>query len=192
MRAKLPQYMETELNLFDYYTFISNKQVLISYKGPITDIIMAELSRDIRDKFADNPRASRKLFAIFMELAQNILYYSAEKKTIGTREESVGTILITEASEHYTFACGNLVDNAYIQDLAESCDLINSMDREALREYKREKRSGPSHERSKGAGIGLIHVALTSENPLSVQYKQVNDEATFFALSVKVHKKTIE
>jgi len=183
-----PQCMETELNLFDYYTFTSNKQVLISYKGPITDIIMAELSRDIRDKFADNPRASRKLFAIFMELAQNILYYSAEKKIISGRQDSIGTILITEANEHYTFACGNLVENSYIQELVESCELINSMDRDALREYKREKRSGPAHERSKGAGIGLIHVALTSENPLRVQYTQVNETSTFFSLSVRVHK----
>jgi hypothetical protein len=180
--------METELNLFDYYTFTSNKQVLISYKGPVTDIIMAELSRDIRDKFADNPRASRKLFAIFMELAQNILYYSAEKKTFGEREDGIGTILITEASEHYTFACGNLVENSYIHELVESCDLINSMDREALREYKREKRSGPANERSKGAGIGLIHVALTSENPLRVQYRQTDDNFTFFSISVRVHK----
>jgi len=180
--------METELSLFDYYTFASNKQVLIWYKGPITDVIMAELSRDIRDKFADNPRASRKLFAIFMELAQNILYYSVEKKFIGDREDSIGTILITEANEHYTFACGNLVDNKYIQELADGCDLINSMDREALREYKRERRSGPSQERSKGAGIGLIHVALTSENPLHVEYKQVDENSTFFSISVRVHK----
>lgn len=180
--------METELNLFDYYTFTSNKNVLISYKGPVTDVIMAELSRDIRDKFAANPRASRKLFAIFMELAQNVLYYSAEKKITGDREESIGTILITEASEHYTFGCGNLVENKYISELVEACEHINSLDRDSLREYKREKRSGKPGERSKGAGIGLIQVALTSENPLRAQYTQVDDAFSFFSVSVKVLK----
>jgi hypothetical protein len=180
--------MENELNLFDYYTFTSGKNVLISYKGPVTDIIMAELSRDIRDKFADNPRASRKLFAIFMELAQNVLFYSAEKKISGDRTESIGTILITEANAHYTFGCGNLVENQYISELVEACEHINTLDRDALREYKREKRSGKPGERSKGAGIGLIQVALTSENPLHAQYTQVNELHTFFSVSVKVLK----
>jgi hypothetical protein len=179
---------EIELNLYDYYTFTSNKSVIISYKGPVTDVIMAELSRDIRDKFSDNPKASRKLFAIFMELAQNILYYSAEKKIVGQREESIGTILITESGGHYTFGCGNLVENQYVQELVEACEHINTLDREALREYKREKRSGTPGERSKGAGIGLIQVALTSENPLKAEHILVNEAHSFFSVSVTVLK----
>ncbi|TAE13690.1 MAG: hypothetical protein EAZ95_10865 [Bacteroidetes bacterium] len=180
--------MDTELNLYDYYTFTSNKNVIISYKGPVTDVIMAELSRDIRDKFSDNPKASRKLFAIFMELAQNILFYSAEKKMVGQRQESIGTILITGGTEHYTFGCGNLVENQYIQELVDACEHINTLDRDALREYKREKRSGAPGERSKGAGIGLIQVALTSENPLHAQHIPVNADHSFFSVSVKVHR----
>jgi hypothetical protein len=180
--------MEQEFSLFDYYTLTSNKHVLISYKGPVTDVIMAEISRDIRSKFSDNQKASRKLFSIFMELAQNILYYSAEKVHFGDNQDSVGTILITEAEDHYTFSCGNLVENSYIQELVTDCEYINSLDRENLREYKREQRAKPQKERSKGAGIGLIHVALTSENPLSVDYIPVDDAFTFFSIAVKVHK----
>ena len=180
--------MQNELSLFDYYTFTSSRRVLISYKGPVTDVIMAEISKDIRDKFAENPRISRKLFAIFMELAQNILYYSAEKTTIGSDKGGIGTILITETDEHYTFACGNLVEQQYVQELADGCTLINSMDKDELREYKRERRSSPQHERSKGAGIGLIQVAITAENKLVVEHKQIDEGHTFFSISVKIEK----
>ncbi|MCS6821313.1 MAG: SiaB family protein kinase [Microscillaceae bacterium] len=177
-----------EFSLYDYYMLTNKRNVLISYKGPVTDVILAEISRDIRAKLSANPQIGRKIFAVFMELAQNILYYSAEKINFGGRNDSVGTILITQnvETETYTFACGNLVEVEYIKDLIESCNIINSMDREALREYKRQQRSAPQKERSKGAGIGLIQVALTTDSPLHAEYKQVNEKYVFFSLAVDI------
>lgn len=178
---------EPEFSLFDYYSLTKRDDVLISYKGPVSDTILAEISRDIRDKFSESPKASKKLFAIFVELAQNILYYSSEKVQFSNRNDSIGTILITKTSKHLTFSCGNLVENKYINDLVEGCEKINSLDREELREYKRETRSAPQKERSKGAGIGLIQVALTSGNPLGVEARQVDEKYSFFSLSVKIN-----
>ncbi len=178
---------EPEFSLFDYYSLTKRDDVLISYKGPVSDTILAEISRDIRDKFSESPKASKKLFSIFVELAQNILYYSSEKVQFSNRNDSIGTILITKTSKHLTFSCGNLVENKYINDLVEGCEKINSLDREELREYKRETRSSPQKERSKGAGIGLIQVALTSGNPLGVEARQVDEKYSFFSLSVKIN-----
>ncbi|NJL12838.1 MAG: hypothetical protein HC913_07475 [Microscillaceae bacterium] len=177
---------DREFSLYDYYSLIRRDDVLISYKGPVTEIILSEISRDIRNKFADNPKTSKKLFSIFIELAQNILYYSSEKINYGDHHDSVGTILITRKGDHHTFACGNLVENKYIDQLVESCETINNLDREELREYKRQTRSGPQKDRSKGAGIGLIQVALTSGNPLEVESRAVDDKYSFFSISVKV------
>jgi hypothetical protein len=175
-------------NLFDYYSLIQRENILISYKGPVTPVIMAEISADIRNKLAEDPKASRKLFAIFMELAQNILFYSAEKVAFSNRNDSVGLLLLTEAEDMYTFYCGNLVQNKRVNELIEGCNTINSLDREELRRYKRDSRNGPQKEFSKGAGIGLIHVALTSENPLKIDCQPVNSEYSFFSLSVTIKK----
>ncbi len=181
--------MSEIINLFDYYSFSNSKGVLLSYKGPVTEVIMAEISRDIRDKLSSNPSASRKLFAVFMELAQNILFYSAERITFANRNDSVGILLITENENDYTFSCGNLVENKQLEELLESCDAINTLDREDLRKFKREVRSRPvQDERSRGAGIGLIHVALTSRHPLQVEHRKLNERHSFFALSVRVSK----
>lgn len=178
--------MDKKLSLFDYYTLTNDRNVLISYKGPVTDVIMSEISRDIRNKFAESPRISRKLFSVFIELAQNILYYSAEKVIFGGRRDSVGTIMVTTHDDFFYFECGNLVEQQYAGELLESCDKINSLSREELRKYKRETRNNPAGSRSKGAGIGLIQTALTSGNPLEVDFKKVNEQFSFFTLSVKV------
>ncbi len=181
--------MSEILNLFDYYSLTNSKEVVLSYKGPVTEVIMAEISRDIRDKLADKPTASRRLFAVFMELAQNILFYSAEKITFSNRNDSVGIILITELNDEYLFSCGNLVENDYLEDLVSSCETINNLDRDDLRKFKREVRNSPvQSERSKGAGIGLIHVALTSRHPLEVEHRKLDEQYSFFAISVRVKK----
>ncbi|MDX2303536.1 MAG: SiaB family protein kinase [Microscillaceae bacterium] len=177
-----------EISLYDYYSLTRRDDVMISYKGPVTDIILSEISRDIRNKLADNPKISKKLFSVFIELAQNILYYSSEEIFFADKRDRVGTILITQAEDHFTFGCGNMVENKYINDLVESCNKINSLDREELREYKRETRSSPKKDRSKGAGIGLIQVALTSGNPLQVEAHSIDDKYSFFSISVIIDK----
>jgi hypothetical protein len=178
--------VQAEFSLFDYYSITRRDDVLISYKGPVTDIILSEISKDIRDKFGSNPNISKKLFAVFIELAQNILYYSSEKIHFADKKDSIGTLLITKMPDHFTFSCGNLVENKFIEELIVGCEKINSLNREELREFKRATRSGPKKDRSKGAGIGLIQVALTSGNPLSVESRKVDDSFSFFSLSVKI------
>lgn len=162
--------------------------VIIAYNGPLTSVIMSEISQDIRQKFVHNPRVCRKIFAIFIELAQNILFYSAEKTNFGFRQDSVGAILIAQDEEHYYFVSGNKVENRYMKELLVNCNTINTLDREGLRQYKREQRIRPAKNRSKGAGIGLIQVAITSGNPLDVVFQKLDGKHTFFSLSVRVKK----
>jgi hypothetical protein len=180
--------MEAEFSIFDYYSITRRPNVMICYRGPVSDVILREISKDIRAKFADNAQVSRKIFAIYMELAQNILYYSSEKINLNNRQDSIGTILLTQNEEGYNFSFGNLVEVKYLEELVESCDIINTMDRETLREYKREQRSADRKERSKGAGIGLIQVALTSRHPLKAEYRKIDDGHAFFSITVRVSK----
>jgi hypothetical protein len=177
-------------SLFEYYQLTKQPNVMICYRGPVSDIILREISKDIRTKFSYDVQASRKIFAIYMELAQNILYYSSEKIHLSHRQDSIGTILLTQNSEHYIFSCGNLVENQYVQDMLDDCKLINSLDREALREHKREQRNSPRKARSKGAGIGLIQVALTSRLPLQMEHRQIDDTHSFLSITVRVQKES--
>lgn len=180
-------FRKEKLSLYDYYALTRFDDVLISYKGPITPVILSEISKDIRNKFADTPKVSKKIFSVFMELAQNILYYSSEKINFGGRHDSVGTILVSRNEGYHVFSCGNLVRIEDVERLLESCKTINSLNRDELREYKRVNRNAPQQEYSKGAGIGLIQVALTSGNPLEVEVREVDEQYSFFSISVKIN-----
>ena len=179
--------MKTKVKMFDHFV-IQDKQILISYKGPVTPVIMAEISRDIQDKLADNPRASRKVFSVFMELAQNILYYSSEKVQYAGRIDSVGMLQILELDEHYVFSCGNTINHEHVEQLIESCNTINSLDKEELRKLKRHQRRQPANEISQGAGIGLVQVAILSGNPLEIHAQDLDEEHSIFTLTVNINK----
>ncbi len=182
--------MGESFSLFEYYQITTQPNVMICYRGPVSDIILREISKDIRAKFSHDVQVSRKIFAIYMELAQNILYYSSEKINLNQRQDSIGTILLTQNNDFYIFACGNLIENQYLQGMLDDCALINSLDRDGLRQHKREQRKAPQKARSKGAGIGLIQVALTSRLPLEMEHRQIDDTHTFLSITVKVHKNT--
>ncbi len=167
---------------------IQDKRIVISYKGPVTPVIMAEISRDIQDKLAENPRVSRKVFAVFMELAQNTLYYSAEKIKYAGRLDSVGMVQIIEMDDQYVFICGNTIQKTNVVQLVNNCKTINELDKEELRKLKRYQRSQPQSIHSKGAGIGLVQIAILSGNPLEIQVYDVDSEHSFFILSVNINK----
>jgi hypothetical protein len=174
-------------NLYEYLNFV-NQDVKISYKGPVDEKILAVIGSYIEIIMANNPQAGRKLFKIFIELAQNIAYYSAEKIDFSpTKHIGYGTILIQEMDDAFSFITGNAVMNENILPLIEKCEFINTLDHDALREYKREQRRTPQGALG-NAHIGLIQVALTSTNPLDIEVSPIDDDKSYFSIAVKVNK----
>jgi hypothetical protein len=181
--------MDNQLNsnILDLYrTFGDNTP--LSYKGPIDDHILQVIGTYIEGLLKHSPKAGKKVFKIFIELAQNISYYSAERSKLANNKDiGTGMVLISEQLDYYTFMTGNLVKTDDIISIIEKSEVINSLDREELREYKREQRKLPPGKKG-GAHIGLIQVALTSSNPLDIEVNPVDDEHSFFSIAVKIDK----
>jgi hypothetical protein len=180
--------MEHELDLFDFYNFTNARSIILSYKGPLTDVILAEIGKDIRSKFTENPTVKRKMFAVFMELAQNILYYSADKLIFNSKEDGVGIILLCQTDATYTFSFANVVQSEHLPQIQDKIDQINTMNRDELRELKRQQRNQPPEGTSKGAGIGLIQAAILSGNQFDIKIRKIDDERSFLTLSVSINK----
>lgn len=176
-----------QINILDLHRNL-DQNVPLTYKGPIDDKILQAIGYYIDGILSNHPKAGKKIFKIFIELAQNISYYSAEKSILrGEKEIGSGMVLIGEMEDAFTFVTGNLVKNDDIYAIIDKSEIINSLDREELREYKREMRKLPPGPKG-GAHIGLIQVALTSSNPLDIEVTPVDDEHSFFSIAVKIEK----
>lgn len=179
------------VNMMDYHASLNSKNVVLYYKGPFDEHILSNISSQLRRKFSDNPRAGAKLFAIFIELAQNISYYSAESNFFYDEEgqkNGVGTVVIIDREDAIVFSAGNLVHSEKVVEIIAKCQEINTLSFEELRALKRDTRSTERTEGQKGGNIGLIHVALKSENPLEVEAKVVDEHHSFFMISATIQK----
>ncbi|MEM9982304.1 MAG: SiaB family protein kinase [Bacteroidota bacterium] len=181
--------MAKKFSFFHHYLNLNNHDIIVSYKGPMSDVIIHEISKDIQNKVIEDPKAGKKVYSIFMELAQNIFFYSGEVTQFGDKAYRIGSIVLSQDEGNYTLTAGNIVDKKWVPVLWDRCELINSLDRAALRKLKFEARDdNDKSENSKGAGIGLIQVALTSAQPISVEFRDIDDQTSFFALSVNIVK----
>ncbi len=179
-----------DFSLYEYHNLLQ-QNILVSYKGPIDERIMTVIGENIELVTDDgSDKAKSKIFKIFMELAQNVWLYSAEScKTASGRKLGMGTLVIGEFGDSYTFVTGNVVRNSDIEPVIEKCEIINSLDRDSLREYRREQRRLGGDKKNSG-NIGLIQVALTAESPLDIELTPVSDDESFFSIAVKI-KKTV-
>ena len=74
--------------------------------------------------------------------------------------------------------------------IKETIDELNSLDKEKMRQKYRSALLQSVDENSKnlnGAGIGLIDMALKSENKLEYQFRDASNGIFFFTLIVKVN-----
>lgn len=164
-----------------------NGKTIVSYKGPISNMILVKISDEIKIKFRHKARISRKLFSIFIELAQNILYYSPELAS-SSEKGKIAHFSIEEENDHYLIIAGNYVENNTPEEMNARCKKINGMNEQELRNYRKNILENPPNKKSKGAGIGLIKVALTSGSPLLNSIDKVNDQYSFLTISTKIPK----
>ncbi len=165
-----------------------SEEIRISYKGPVDGKIITFLADYIYVINELSESATRKIFKIFFELAENISKYSAEKvKLKNGKEVGAGTIILKETVKNFILVTGNPIKNSDLIPVMENSKNINNLGHDELREYKREVRKDTSVKKD-SPNIGLIHVALTSGNPLDIEINPIDEETSYFSLAVKVDK----
>ena len=160
--------------------------IAISYTGIFDTEILSVLAKEIEGTLSPDDKVNKKVFKIFIELAQNIAFYSLEREANADGGDTgVGTMVIKNFDDHYVFSTGNKTTMENIIPVMEKCDNINSMSREKLREYRRLQRNMPAGEKG-GGNIGLIQVALTASNPLEYSLIKCPDGTYFYIISVRI------
>ncbi len=176
----------------DFTTFLQkqtndNDKIIYEYSGIFNQETVKEYAFKLNKLSKDYIITQRRLFYVFVELGQNIGFYSTEREKFENRTVGVGNLLIYENENQIGFITGNVIDNSALRVLSQKCKIINSLDREALREFKRYQRNLIPGTNG-GAHIGLIMVALTTRKKLDINILEIDKEKTFFSLNVKIEK----
>lgn len=182
-----------ELELLEYYKKMCERHIVLDFQGAISqDMVvgMAELLKIKSSHDFGSTNIVKKLFSVFIEMAQNIAIYSMERIHLDDRHGDVGAgiIVVTEEDNNYTITSGNLVKNRSISEITEQCQKINRMEKGELREFYKAQIKSSRQRGKKGAGVGLIDIVRKSRNPIRYGVTRVDDINSFLVLSVKIDK----
>ena len=141
------------------------------FEGDFSAVAIDWLTSEVRRKMEAvpvAPRARARLFASFVEMTQNILHY-AEPDGPGRRR--AGAIALGRDGEGYFVASRNPVRGVHAERLRHRLGRIQSMGPDELTAAYRQGlsagRDRAADPLSRGAGLGLLSIARTSNGTLS-------------------------
>jgi hypothetical protein len=119
-----------------------------------------------------------------VEILENVSKYNPGKEP----EEKYGmpVALVRYEDDRFFLTTGNLILNSRVIDLKEKIELINSYDKQGLKELFYISLSKQSIESDSTGNMGLINVARKSGSKLTYQFEEVNDLYSYFLLTIKV------
>lgn len=163
-------------------------QISMAFQGMFSQEILTLLGKSLQNT-PDAKNISKRLFALVVEMTQNIHHYSAHKmfSQKDNREIGVGIIAISETEGFYQVSSGNYVSKEDALTILERSHFINSLDENELKLYYKEQRKMPPRPGKPGANLGLIDMRRKSGQKLEVIIEQEADQY-FYILTLKVSK----
>ncbi|MBC8041902.1 MAG: hypothetical protein IAF08_00510 [Rhizobacter sp.] len=198
-------------DVFELYRQMTSASVVVAFKGAFSQALLVNLGEIIKRQEGDGSKV-QKMFSVFIEMAQNILYYSAGREPLTSglgdspgEREHVGTGIITiyDSATAYIVSSGNAVDTLRGETMIRRCTHLASLSKAELKAEYHKQRERDAPEGSKGAGLGLIDMMRKSDAPpefvlLPMNHANGSDdsaangaaksETSFFILNITIHK----
>lgn len=179
-------------NIYNFKTELNQQGIFFCFSGPLSQELLVEIGDTLKNKMKLEATSSStivKVFSMFVEQAQNILHYSAERIPPNNAEKaelSSGIIVVGYKNEHYYVVCGNMIENDAVAMLREQLTKLQQMNKDELKRYYKEQRKKEAHESSKGAGLGFIELARKSVMPIEFQFQQIDAQFSFFSVKTTI------
>lgn len=174
--------------IMQHYTVAKSSQILMMFKGGLSQNIVVDLGSLLQNRLGFDVKV-RRMFGIFVELAQNVKNYSAETEIASDGSEvGVGILILADSGTHYSVNSGNLVRRADAERLKTQCDYLLSLDKAALKAYHEERIESDPPPGSKGAGLGLIEITIKTSGNVHFDFAPFDDAYTFFSITATVEK----
>lgn len=173
------------IDLFSMRESFNRQRIMLCFNGPISRSLIEEIGNALRNYLeADqaHPSAAMDVFAVYIEMTQNIRHYAMQKGWV--EPESSATVVVANGGEgRYLVTAGNLVELSDGERLQLKVAELAVMDKVQLKAtYKEQLRKPREVDAVSGAGLGLIDIARKSQAPLQSTLQKLADGRAFFSL----------
>lgn len=168
----------------------NEKQILLCFNGPFSQGLIEEignaLKRYMMSQTETPASSSLDVFAVYIELTQNIRHYVAGRN-YSEAEASATVVIGRDEAGRYSILAGNIVEPEDGAALCERVQALSTMDKAQLKAAYKEQLRKPRDEQSAGAGLGLIDITRKASVPVTCELRPANEnQRCFFSLRVVI------
>jgi len=159
---------------------VAEENILMMHKGDFSEDAVGPMLRMVEENMQNvSLKVHKMIFHFLVEILQNI-----SKHAFPVNDQREGIFQIGYNNNKFHIGTGNFILNDEIQNLRNQIDSVNSLSKEELNElYRKYLREGKST-KTGSAGLGLIDLARETEDDIKYEFTKINDEYSFFSLTV--------
>jgi hypothetical protein len=175
----------TTPDLFDLREIFDQQQIMVCFNGPINAALIEEIGRALRDYLnhqQEQPSAVADIFAVYIEMTQNIRRYADQHPELSGATNAA--IIVSREEGHYVVSAGNVVAPDDGQELLKRVDELAAMDRVELKALFKAQLRQPREILNGSAGLGLIDMARKASRPLVATMREMDGQRSFLSLRV--------
>jgi hypothetical protein len=179
-------------DIFAFSERMHDQGIVLCYNGYFSEKVLTGLGDALKAKMAideTDASVSKRVFSVFVEQTQNIIRYSADKVPLfggDALELRYGTITIGHENGRFFIIAGNRVEAGDVPRLQARLLRLQTMSKDELRRYYKERLRAADTDSQKGAGLGFIEIARIASEPFTFDFKSIDAEHCFFCLKAYI------
>ncbi|MDX2306371.1 MAG: SiaB family protein kinase [Microscillaceae bacterium] len=182
--------------IYELHKVMVTRNLILVYEGEftqeITKSVLAMAERNM-DAIGEDSTIKRKVFNVMVECLQNIVKHSDEIDDINYANKNSAIFMIGKQEDKYIITSGNPVTNEKVQDLQGKLEYINSLDKEGLKQFYKDKiKNSKGLTKKGGAGLGFIDMARKSGQKLQFDFEPINESISFFSLKTIIRRNVVK
>ena len=178
--------------IYDLHRTMMAEKLILVYEGDFTQettkSILAMAERNL-DSTGEDSGIKRKVFNVMVEALQNIVKHSSEKGLkAGSLVSQSAIFMISKTDNRYCVMTGNPIEKSAVGRLTENLNLLNSKDKEGLKEMYKEIIRNTQISDKGGAGLGFVDMARKSGEKLEFLFPEIDADYSFFCLKISISR----
>lgn len=175
-------------DLFLLREFCNGRRIMLCFNGPISRSLIEEIGNALRNYLqADQvqPGAAMDVFAVYIEMSQNIRHY-AMRMNYSDLEAAATVVIARDDDGRHVVSAGNLVERDDAHALLARVQALAPLDKVELKARYKEQLRQPREPGAVGAGLGLIDIARKASAPLQASLIDQADGRSFFSITALI------
>ena len=174
-------------NLYTFKKDLDKEGVIFCFSGIMSQDVLTSFMKTMERKLGniDGISKANNIFAVFVEMVQNIMSYSSDSEYVTqTQKQSYGIMILGYDKElgKYFIKSGNKVCNDDAAKITERIDELKDLDKDELKALYKELRKSGKYSHERGGGLGFLEIQRKSTMPLKYRFEKIDEKYQFFCL----------